>query len=175
MIKTTYTLEMASPTDFKRSNRDTSGFSVSRVVQPYPELAKFMHTMVGHPWSWGGRETWGESEWTDLVSQSGYEMGLASINGAPAGYFELLAGEGNVQVRSMGLIPNYIGQGYGGALLNATTDRAWEMGAGRVWLRTCSQDHPHAKDNYISRGFTVTRTTEGPTNDPILSFWDLNA
>jgi GNAT superfamily N-acetyltransferase len=174
MTKTTYTLEMTSPDSLKKSDREVPGFSVQHVRQPYPELAKFMHTLVGHPWSWGGREEWGESEWTNFISKSGYEMGLASVNGAPAGYFELLKEEGDVQIVSMGLVPQFIGHGYGGALLTAAIDRAWALDAGKVWLRTCSQDHPHARDNYIARGFNVVKTTEGSANDPIPSFWDLN-
>ena len=41
----------------------------------------------------------------------------------------------------------------GGALLAAVTEAAWEDGAERVWLHTCSLDSPAALPAYEARGF----------------------
>jgi hypothetical protein len=35
--------------------------------------------------------------------------------------------------------------------------QAREIGP-RVWLHTCTKDHPHALSNYQARGFQVFRT-----------------
>jgi hypothetical protein len=43
----------------------------------------------------------------------------------------------------------------GGALLTATVERAWALGARRVWVHTCSLDHPNALPGYQARGFRV--------------------
>jgi GNAT superfamily N-acetyltransferase len=59
-----------------------------------------------------------------------------------------------------GLLPGFIGRGLGGELLTAATSRAWEMGAGRVWVHTCTLDHPQALPNYRARGFHVFHTEE---------------
>ena len=40
------------------------------------------------------------------------------------------------------------------------------MGASRVWLTTCSHDHPHALKNYLARGFQLFNETTGPANAP---------
>jgi len=40
-------------------------------------------------------------------------------------------------------------------LLTATVERAWAMGVGRVWVHTCSLDHPSALANYQARGFKI--------------------
>ena len=34
------------------------------------------------------------------------------------------------------------------------------MGAQRVWVHTCSLDHPHALANYQARGFRIFRVEE---------------
>lgn len=52
-------------------------------------------------------------------------------------------------------MPRFIGKGLGGALLTAAIERGWDMGARRVWVHTCSLDHPRALPNYYARGFRV--------------------
>ena len=54
----------------------------------------------------------------------------------------------------------FTGRGLGGALLTEAVERAWAAGAARVWLHTCTFDHPAAIPNYLARGFTVFRTEE---------------
>jgi hypothetical protein len=46
-------------------------------------------------------------------------------------------------------------QRLGGYLLSVGAERAWEKGARRVWVHTCSLDGPTALANYQARGFRV--------------------
>lgn len=34
-------------------------------------------------------------------------------------------------------------------------DRAWSYGPTRLWLHTCTEDHPAAISNYVKAGFQV--------------------
>jgi ribosomal protein S18 acetylase RimI-like enzyme len=89
------------------------------------------------------------------------------------------APDGDVEIKSLGLLPRFIGQGLGGHLLTVAVERAWApiedggMGATRVWLHTCTHDHPHALHNYQARGFRVCKIEVEPANSPIRSFWAL--
>ena len=65
-----------------------------------------------------------------------------------------------MEVASFGVLPQFIGRGLGGLLLTAALERAWEEGTRRVWLHTCSWDHPHALANYKARGLEVYKTRE---------------
>ena len=56
------------------------------------------------------------------------------------------------------MIPEFIGRGHGKALLQDAITKAWEFGGNRVWLHTCSLDHPQALSNYLARGFRVFKT-----------------
>ena len=39
-------------------------------------------------------------------------------------------------------------------MLSLAVQEAWKIkGTKRVWLHTCSEDHPHALGNYEKRGF----------------------
>ena len=51
-----------------------------------------------------------------------------------------------------------IGKGIGGGMLSLAVREAWEIkGTQRVWLHTCSDDHPHALGNYEKRGFRLVQ------------------
>ena len=171
-MKTSWRMEMR-PEDFtpKESN---ACLQVTRVEHPYGELAKFMHTLVGHPWRWGGRGGWGKAEWDNLVARPDYQMLLALHDGTPAGYSEMfIEDSGDVQISTMGLAPQFVGQGLGGVFLTEVLHHAFTLTSSRVWLSTCSHDHPHAKANYEARGFRVFEVVESDDNQPIPSFWGL--
>jgi GNAT superfamily N-acetyltransferase len=76
------------------------------------------------------------------------------VRGAPAGFFELKAhADGGVEIAYFGLLPEFIGRGLGKHLLTEAVERAWGLGARRVWLHTCSLDDKAALPNYLARGF----------------------
>jgi len=130
--------------------------------------------MVGHPHRWGGRETWTAEDWIAYASRDELQTWVAYVDGTPAGYCEMeKSSAGEVEIVNFGLLPAFIGQGLGGHLLTVAVERAWAWDATRVWLHTCTHDHPHALHNYQARGFRVCKTEVGPANDPIPSFWEL--
>jgi GNAT superfamily N-acetyltransferase len=66
---------------------------------------------------------------------------------------------GNIEIVYFGLLPLMIGKGIGGGVLSLAIREAWKIkGAQRVWLHTCSEDHPHALGNYEKRGFRLFKT-----------------
>jgi GNAT superfamily N-acetyltransferase len=123
-------------------------------AEPDPASSRRFYEQVGRDWSWTDRRCWNAGQWEAWVSAPGYEMWLAEVAGAAVGYLELDGGpQGDVQVAYLGILPGFTGKGLGGALLTAGVDRAWRRGAERVWLHTCSLDAPHARANYLARGF----------------------
>src|SRR4029453_4453797 len=76
---------------------------------------------------------------------------------------ELQSG-GDVEIVVFGLVPEFVGRGFGSHLLTVGARLAWEAehpdGAPtrRVWLHTSSRDHPSARPNYERRGFRAFRT-----------------
>jgi GNAT superfamily N-acetyltransferase len=84
-----------------------------------------------------------------------------SWEGGPAGYFELREhDDASVEIAYFGLLPDFIGRGWGKYLLTRAVQIAWDLGATRVWLHTCTLDHPAALPNYLKRGFRPLRTEE---------------
>jgi GNAT superfamily N-acetyltransferase len=90
---------------------------------------------------------------------------IARVGGEVAGMVELeVQRGGEVEIVVFGLVPEFVGKGFGSHLLTLGTRLAWEAehpdGAPtrRVWLQTSSRDHPHARPNYERRGFHAFRT-----------------
>jgi GNAT superfamily N-acetyltransferase len=68
------------------------------------------------------------------------------------------------------LLPEFIGRGYGGYLLNAIVDLAWSAGpCGRLWVHTCDLDHPRALGVYQKAGFQPFRQYSQTLPDPRLA------
>jgi GNAT superfamily N-acetyltransferase len=164
--KTTYLLEMSSRSDLRPSDRASAELDVRRVEMICPEYNWFLHQTVGVEFRWGGREAWGRKEWTEYVDRPQLETWVAYVAGTPAGYYELEGqDDGSVRIECFGMRRPFIGRGMGGALLFRAVERCWAMGASRVWLTTCSHDHPYALKNYLARGFQLVRESTGPANE----------
>ena len=55
------------------------------------------------------------------------------------------------------MLPEYFERGWGKYLLTEAAREAWRRGPARVWLHTCTLDHPAALPNYLARGFRPVR------------------
>jgi GNAT superfamily N-acetyltransferase len=65
-----------------------------------------------------------------------------------------------VEIGYFGLMPHAIGRGLGRWLLGEAIRDAWCGDPTRLWLHTCTLDHPAALPNYLKAGFVVTGTEQ---------------
>ncbi len=158
---TIYYLEMKSPSELRCSRIVNPEVEVKQVVTVSPELNRFFYTAVGRDWYWTDRLKWSEEQWLEYASRPELETWVVYVSGQQAGYFELEMQPGaNVEIAYFGLLPEFIGKGIGGQLLTAAIERAWQMGAKRVWVHTNTRDHPNALGNYQVRGFRIFKEEE---------------
>jgi prephenate dehydrogenase len=119
---------------------------------------RYLYREVGRPWHWIDRLPWSDDQVRSHTAAAGIEIWLLSYETVPAGFAELeRAADGSVEIVYFGLLPDFIGRGVGRAFLDAVVVRAWDGGATRVWLHTCTLDHPRALSHYLSGGFRVVR------------------
>jgi len=168
---TTYFLEMRAPDELRPARAQVARLEIRQAHMPAPELNRFLYTAVGGDWFWVDRLGWSYVRWFEYLNRPELETWVAYLCGTPAGYFELERQAGDeVELAYFGLLPQFIGQGIGGLLLTRAIERAWEWGARRVWLHTCTLDGPAALDNYLARGFRVykeeTEAKELPDRSP---------
>ncbi|HBN87566.1 MAG: GNAT family N-acetyltransferase [Alteromonadaceae bacterium] len=124
-----------------------------------PELSQFMFRAVGGRWRWFSRLSWNYQQWLDYLTQQQVRTWLLWVKGTPAGYIELLKHQDDsVEIKFFGLLPQFIGQRLGLPLARAAIMLAANWQGRRIWLHTCSEDHPSALKNYQQAGFVLTHT-----------------
>ena len=156
---TIYYLEITNLSQLRPPLRAVEGFEVQWASIPCGFLNRFFYREVGAAWQWTDRLPWTEAEWQAYAERAGLQTWVGYLRGTPAGYFELARQDGaQVEIAMFGVLPPFIGQGVGGAMLTAAIRRAWEEGTQRVWLHTQTSDHPHALGHYQARGMQVYRT-----------------
>ena len=163
-------------------------YDLREVAVACPELNRFLYASVGAAWCWYSRLPWTYQQWLDYLEDPAVTTWIGYDKGNPVGYFELrretealssaqraptltpkeqpagrragaiLPRQGAVEIAYFGLLPHYIGRGLGKRLLGDAIARASTFGDGRIWLHTCSLDHPAALPNYLARGFRVRQT-----------------
>lgn len=164
---TTYHLEMLSPDELRPATSGDSRLEITRAEIPCPELNRFLYSAVGGDWYWYDRLGWTYAQWLEYVDRPEFETWIGYRAGTPCGYFTLEVQAANsVEIRNFGLLPQFVGRGLGGHLLTAAIRRAWERGAARVWVHTCTLDHPRALANYQARGLRIFKEEVEEKNIP---------
>ena len=155
-------LELTSPDQFRPAFGQFSDLVVERVQQPTPALYRDCYRTVGEPYHWYDRRDWSDEQIRAHLAQPDITLHVATRNGALAGWYELrrVPEDGSAEIAYFGLAPDAIGRGLGKHLLSAAVRDAWAMNPTRVWLHTCTLDHPHALPNYEKRGFVRYKTEE---------------
>lgn len=162
MAKTVTYLEMNNPGDL-RPGQVVPELFLRRVDGNLP-LMRNAHAQVGAPYGWRSASRT-DQEWHErmqshplrqywLITLKKETVGVADLEPQPGG---------DVEITTFGLLPEYVGRGLGGYALTLAVQQAWASEAvmspvvRRVWLHTCSFDHPNALRNYQRRGFRVYR------------------
>jgi len=122
-----------------------------------PELL----SRVGAAYDWNsGRRS--AAEWEAWLAENpSRRYALLLVEGEPAGIVVYDPHPGReVEIKSFGLLPEWVGKGLGGYALTLAIERAWSLQpeVTRVWLHTSSKDHPRALPNYHRRGFSTFAT-----------------
>jgi len=173
MVRTTH-LEIVSREQWVRRAREGTGLAIRECVVKQPRLNRFLYEYVGGDWRWVDRLVWTARQWQDYAASDSLRTFVAYREGSIAGYYELQRQDGDrgsqtrndalgnpsVEIRIFGLTPEFVGQGLGGPLLDSAIENAFAWGARRVWVHTCTNDHPNALNNYLKSGFQIFKTEE---------------
>lgn len=152
---TTYYLEMLS-SESLNSKEDSKGLAVTECEIKQYQFNKFLYQFIGDQWLWEDKLSWSDKAWKDYVESDNLRTWVACFNGAIAGYFELFRQGNDVEIIYFGLAESFIGKGFGGYLLSKAILSAWGWsGTKRVWVHTCTLDHPSALQNYLARGMRL--------------------
>ena len=151
-------LEMTSPEELRTVARPEPPPRIEEVRQCPVSFFRYLYAEVGRAFHWTDRLVWSDETVREYLASPDVSLWLMTWQAAPAGYFELKRHEDDsVEVAYFGLLPEYIGRGWGKHLLVEAVRAAWALRPQRVWLHTCTLDHPAALPNYMQRGFRQVR------------------
>ena len=163
-LKTTVTyLEMTEPSGLVGGRVEDPGVTLVEVRHCTNSYYLYLYTEVGREYDWVERRRWAPERLRAVLDDPGVRLWVLEVEGCPAGYFELARdAEGGVEIAYFGLLPEFVGRGLGRHLLTAAVETAWSLDPrpSRVWLHTCTLDHPQALPNYVARGFRPYKTDE---------------
>lgn len=166
-MTTIWHLEMRSPEQLNARPLNHSNAQLMEAKVKQGELNRFLYQLIGQHWEWLDKNRWSLEQWRNHAERDSVRTWILLVDGSPAGYYELERQPGNqVEILYFGLAKPFIGLKLGGALLSEAVRSAWawqnEAGEApeRVWVHTCSDDHPSALANYQARGFEVFKTEE---------------
>ena len=150
-------LEINSIDELKTKKISSEGFNLIEAEKNNFDLNKFFYKQIGKKHQWVDRLIWQDKNWIEYVSNKNLKTFILQKNNDFVGYFELLFNKNDCEIAYFGILEKFIGKGYGGFLLSEAI-RIGFKNANRIWVHTCSLDHPNAKGNYKSRGMKVFKT-----------------
>lgn len=129
-----------------------------------------LYARVGEPWLWFSRAVLSDARLRAIITDRGVEALAFVVEGEDRGLVELdFRTPGDCELSFLGLVPGATGAGLGRLLVAEAVRRAFARGIGRLWLHTCTLDHPAALPFYLSAGFRPYRRAVEIADDPRLS------
>ena len=151
-------LELRDLKNLRSNSTKQNKFTIKK-IKPDFQLNKFFYKQVGKKHRWIDRLSWTDEKWINFISNKNLETYVISESEDLIGFFELLYNPElkETEISYFGLLEKYIGKGIGGYALSEAIKKSFKKNIKRVWLHTCTLDHPNALKNYIARGMKVFR------------------
>jgi GNAT superfamily N-acetyltransferase len=136
------------------------------------DLARYraLYARIGEPWLWFTRAAMSDTALRRILDDPSVEAWILVEGGRDAALVELdFRRAGECEIVFFGLAPEWCGKGLGVPLLGEALRRAFARPVDRVWLHTCTLDHPAAIRTYLRAGFTPYRRAIEVADDPRLA------
>ena len=162
-------LEMLAPPGI-RDVPLQSGFTLEPVSRIGVGAYRALFRKIGADWLWFSRLFMSDDELSAIITDPDVEIHILRSPAEEVGILELDFREhGACELTFLGLTHECTGKGLGRALMGKALALAWSRPIRRMWLHTCTHDHPAALGFYINAGFTPYAFRVEVQADPRLS------
>lgn len=153
-------LHLLSVTDLNKSNCKELNLEVQLEKKPTIDLCKFFYKEVGKNFFWRDRLKWSDQDWLDYINSDFFKLYILKHNNKLAGYYELLyePKTNSMEIPYFGIFKEFYGKKIGGYLLTEALSTSFKQKITKVWVHTCTLDHPNALKNYLARGMKIFKT-----------------
>ncbi len=136
-----------------------------------------LYRRVGEEWLWFSRLRMPREELEAVIHDPNVEVYAVSVRGADEGLLELDFRQADTcELAFFGLTAAARGRGAGRWLMNRAFERVWARPVSRLWVHTCTLDHPQALAFYQRSGFVpVSRQIEIADDPRLLGVLDRQA
>jgi len=148
--------EMRKPKEFPVLLSETRFELLAKPVS-VEEYRKYYYG-VGEKHFWLDRMVMPDEELFEKINANNVDIFLFYVNNEVAGYIEFVKEEEYIEILYFGLMPRFIGKGYGKYFLQWVIAKAWEYQPEWIQLNTCTLDHLNALGTYKRAGFTEVKT-----------------
>jgi GNAT superfamily N-acetyltransferase len=146
-----------------------AGVAIERLKPVDPERYLRLFRAIGTPWLWFSRLRLSRPELEAIIHHPAVEVAAVRHGPRDIGLVELdFRSLPEVELAFFGLVPEWTGCGLGRAVLAQAIKRAFEGGAKRFWVHTCTLDHPKALAFYLRAGFVPFARSVEIADDPRL-------
>ena len=150
--------------------RPMQPFPFRLVHWPAPDSEKYraLFRRVGGPWLWFSRLVMDEARLRGILDDPQVSVyAVVDRAGVEVGMLELdFRAEATCELSYVGLVPEITGKGHGDWLMAQALAFAWRKDVARVWVHTCTLDHPAALGFYRRHGFVAYQRTIETFPDP---------
>lgn len=144
------------------------GWSLQRLGKD-PGRYRDLFRRVGEPWLWFSRAMISDESLAGILDDPRIETYALHDGTKDIGLLELdFRSKGEAELVYLGLVPGMIGQGAGRFLITEAIRRAFARPIDRLFVHTCSLDHPSALNFYLRSGFTPYKRAIEVADDPRL-------
>jgi GNAT superfamily N-acetyltransferase len=146
----------------------TSPLRLVRWTKAEPDAYRILFRRVGGPWLWFSRLVLDDTKLCAIIHDPAVMLwAVLDPRGIEVGILELDFREvGTCELAYFGLVPELAGQGHGGWMMAHALSAAWKPDVKRLWVHTCTLDHPSALGFYRKSGFTPFATSIEQFPDP---------
>ena len=149
--------------------RAVGPWELRRIATPDPHSYRELFREIGAPWLWFSRLEMTDDALTALLRDPQVDLFFLYDGDAPKGILELdRRGFPDIEIAFIGVTPELTGKGAGRFLMNLALEQAWSHQPRRVWLHTCTLDHPRALAFYLRSGFAAYKRAIELAPDPRL-------
>lgn len=162
-------LEMAEKPPL-RPAPEIAGLSLERLGAADTDRFRALFRAVGQDIMWFSRLIMAEDKLAAIIGDPKVQSCALVRDGLDIGLLELdFREEGQCELSFFGLVPAAIGSGAGRWLMNEALQRAWDQPIARLWVHTCTFDHPNALGFYQRSGFRPYQVMVEVHSDPRLT------
>jgi GNAT superfamily N-acetyltransferase len=149
---------------------DVAGaFTLRKVENPDLNWFRELYRRIGEEWLWFSRLGMSDAQLAAMLHSLCAEIYALVYEGRDEGVLHLdFCEPGQCELALFGVSAKLVGSGAGRWLMNRALELAWSRSVTRVWVHTCTFDHPSALAFYQRSGFRAFRRQIEVADDPRL-------